>query len=255
NREVVQTAAGGPGFAVEVRERSVESLERRGVVERSRHERQGIGERLPDLLVERRSGEGLDRPARERAERLVVPVRERVADDPGSLGHEPFHRQVVQRRQDLLLRQVAARAEDHDRLWGGRLQPHLQASRSRCRRYRRIRALVEESWERGGSDPSLSSGTMRAASVLPSSTPHWSKESMFQIVPIVNTLCSYNAISSPSTRGVRPVARIVLVGWFPGKVRWGTWARGTPSASTWSRVLPNARASDWANRFAINRSW
>jgi hypothetical protein len=25
---------------------------------------------------------------------------------------------------------------------------------------------------------------------LPSSTPHWSKESMFQIAPCVNTLCS-----------------------------------------------------------------
>ena len=34
------------------------------------------------------------------------------------------------------------------------------------------------------------SGMMRCASTLPSSTPHWSKESMFQITPCVKTLCS-----------------------------------------------------------------
>ncbi len=32
---------------------------------------------------------------------------------------------------------------------------------------------------------------MRLASALPSSTPHWSNELMCQIVPCVNTLCSY----------------------------------------------------------------
>ena len=32
---------------------------------------------------------------------------------------------------------------------------------------------------------------MRLASAFPSSTPHWSNELMCQIVPCVNTLCSY----------------------------------------------------------------
>ena len=47
----------------------------------------------------------------------------------------------------------------------------------------------------------------RFASTLPSSTPHWSKESICQIVPWVNTLCSYSATSWPSTRGVSSVGQ------------------------------------------------
>ena len=35
-----------------------------------------------------------------------------------------------------------------------------------------------------------SSGMIRCASTFPSSTPHWSNESMFQITPCVNTMCS-----------------------------------------------------------------
>ena len=46
---------------------------------------------------------------------------------------------------------------------------------------------------------------IRCASTLPSSTPHWSNESMSQIVPCVNTLCSYSATSLPSAAGVEPV--------------------------------------------------
>src|SRR5437773_2805250 len=57
-------------------------------------------------------------------------------------------------------------------------------------RYRRIRLLVELSWASLGSFLPSSSGMMRCASTLPSSTPHWSNESMFQIVPWVKTECS-----------------------------------------------------------------
>ena len=40
------------------------------------------------------------------------------------------------------------------------------------------------------------------ASCLPSSTPHWSKELIFQIAPWTKTLCSYNAINAPNVFGV-----------------------------------------------------
>ena len=40
---------------------------------------------------------------------------------------------------------------------------------------------------------------------LPSSTPHWSKESMPQIAPWVKTLCSYSATSDPRVCGVEPL--------------------------------------------------
>ena len=49
---------------------------------------------------------------------------------------------------------------------------------------RRISAFVEESCVSSGSVVALSSGTIRFASTLPSSTPHWSNESMPQIVAL-----------------------------------------------------------------------
>jgi hypothetical protein len=57
-------------------------------------------------------------------------------------------------------------------------------------RYRRIKAFVELSCPNSGSVAASNSGTIRWASTLPSSTPHWSNESMFQITPCVKTLCS-----------------------------------------------------------------
>ena len=51
---------------------------------------------------------------------------------------------------------------------------------------------------------------MRCASTLPSSTPHWSNESICQIAPCVKTLCSYSATSLPSAAGVSRSSRIVV---------------------------------------------
>ena len=101
----------------------------------------------------------------------------------------------------------------------------------------------------------MSSAAIRVASALPSSTPHWSNESIPQIVPWTNTLCSYSATSDPSIRGVRRFTRITDVGRLPSNTRAATWWAGTPSAITCSRVLPNANASACANRLAISRSW
>src|SRR5712692_2585723 len=53
----------------------------------------------------------------------------------------------------------------------------------------------------------------------------------------------------------QPRCSMVFVGRLPSKVRCGTWKAGTPSAITSSAVFPNARASVWAKKFAINRSW
>ena len=49
---------------------------------------------------------------------------------------------------------------------------------ARIERYRRISSFVELSWPRSGSVGLSSSGMMRFASAFPSSTPHWSNESM-----------------------------------------------------------------------------
>ena len=63
--------------------------------------------------------------------------------------------------------------------------------------------LVDESWSSFGSASLSSSRMIRWASTLPSSTPHWSNESMCQMVPCVKTLCSYSATNLPSADGVR----------------------------------------------------
>ena len=57
-------------------------------------------------------------------------------------------------------------------------------------RYRRIKLFVELSWPSEGSALLSSSGMMRWASTLPSSTPHWSNELICQMAPWVKTECS-----------------------------------------------------------------
>ncbi len=58
-------------------------------------------------------------------------------------------------------------------------------------------------------------------SFLPSSTPNWSKELMFQIQPSTATECSYIASRRPRERGVSWFIRIVVEGRLPGKLRGG----------------------------------
>ena len=109
--------------------------------------------------------------------------------------------------------------------------------------YRLMSVLVELSCVSSGSLALSSSGMIRLARTLPSSTPHWSNELIFQMVPWTKTLCSYSAMSLPSFSGVSRSARIELVGRLPSKVRCRTRNVGTPSAATSSAVLPNACAS------------
>src|SRR5690606_41745075 len=64
----------------------------------------------------------------------------------------------------------------------------------------RISAFVEESCRSSGSASAVSSGAIRDASFLPSSTPHWSNELTFQIAPCVNTLRSEEHTSELQSR-------------------------------------------------------
>src|SRR5262249_2234560 len=119
----------------------------------------------------------------------------------------------------------------------------------------RITWFVEASCASRGSDGLTISGTIRWASTLPSSTPHWSNESICQMAPCVNTMCSWRATSLPSDSGVSRSIRIVFDGRLPSKTRWGTSQSGVPSSLTCSAVLPNARASLWATTLASRISW
>jgi hypothetical protein len=101
------------------------------------------------------------------------------------------------------------------------------------------------------SSPSIA-GAICSASCFPSSTPHWSNELMPHTTPCVNVMCSYSAISSPSTLGVSDCPMMDVVGLLPGNVRAATSAPVVPSASTSSAVLPNASAFVCARKFARN---
>ena len=84
---------------------------------------------------------------------------------------------------------------------------------------------------------------MRCASTLPSSTPHWSNESIFQIAPWANTLCSYSATSAPRVCRRQPlgedgVARPVA---FEDAMR--RQRRRRAFGRDFGCVLPNASAS------------
>ena len=74
---------------------------------------------------------------------------------------------------------------------------------------------------RASSSP-LTAGVTCRASCLPSSTPHWSKLSMPQTTPWVKVMCSYSAISCPTTEGVSAGAMIEVVGRLPVNTRAGT---------------------------------
>ncbi len=65
----------------------------------------------------------------------------------------------------------------------------LRQLRLRSSRYSVTSALVDGS-SPGTSALSVRAGSIRLARTLPSSTPHWSKESMFQTAPWTKTFCS-----------------------------------------------------------------
>uniref|UniRef100_A0A182IS09 Uncharacterized protein n=1 Tax=Anopheles atroparvus TaxID=41427 RepID=A0A182IS09_ANOAO len=105
---------------------------------------------------------------------------------------------------------------------------------------------------------STRSTSIALASALPSSTPHWSNEFTSQMTPCVKILCSYIAISAPSTNGVTFFTRIELVGRLPVNTLCGSrFSSASParpafssSARACSAVLPIIRASVCARKLA-----
>src|SRR5713226_7768900 len=98
---------------------------------------------------------------------------------------------------EALLRPVHSRGDPRGRPLRGTVLASLSHSPAESYdeaplklRYRRMSLLVELSCVSLGSSALSSSGMMRLASTFPSSTPHWSNESIFQMVPCTKTLCS-----------------------------------------------------------------
>jgi hypothetical protein len=102
-------------------EREVELIERAaelfvtGVVRR-RHEVEMLGEAAPDFLVQRfRPAVIRDRRTQLLAILLVAQGLSRRADDRERRGEQALQSEVVERGDELALRQIARAAEDDDR--------------------------------------------------------------------------------------------------------------------------------------------
>ena len=71
-----------------------------------------------------------------------------------------------------------------------------------CTEKRCNQPRVDESWPATGPAARQVPAGSLLASCFPSSTPHWSKELIRQMIPWTKILCSYIAISDPRVRGV-----------------------------------------------------
>src|SRR5437899_307911 len=140
-------------------------------------------DRGAELFVDEDSGARLRHATSDRGEEALVDDRLRRRDPRRLLGGE----RPLPAEETRLERPAVVEGEDVERS----VEPEVGHDASMCRRrWRRMSAFVELSWRSGGSVLLSSSGMMRCASCFPSSTPHWSNESMCQITPCVNTLCS-----------------------------------------------------------------
>ena len=130
--EVVEAVAGRPARPSELLERVPDPVLARVVVELGRDVPHARGERLEDVRAKRVARVLLHRRPHSREEVPRRHLRARDADHG-----EPFGEQVpvgerVERREQLLLRQVAGRAI-HDERAGVRLAPEPQPCRQRVR--------------------------------------------------------------------------------------------------------------------------
>ena len=113
DREVERHVAAGAAQLVELLDGAAELLEGVVVVEVAGHEAEALGQLLPHLLAERRTRVLLDRVVHDLREVLVRPVAPGEADEAEAGRQQAAVGEVVDRRHDLLARQVAGHAEQH----------------------------------------------------------------------------------------------------------------------------------------------
>ena len=113
DRQVERVVAAGAALLVELLDGAAQLLEGLVVVEVAGHEPEALGELLPHLLAELRAGVLLDRVVHDLREVLVGPVTPGEADQAEAGRQQAAVGEVVDRRHDLLARQVAGHAEEH----------------------------------------------------------------------------------------------------------------------------------------------
>ena len=114
-REVEAAVQRLAGLLVDLRQHRREALVDRVVVERPADVARALEELREHLLVGRAARELADGARRELPELVVGEVRARAADEREVLGQRALVGEVVERGQELAAREVAGRAEDHER--------------------------------------------------------------------------------------------------------------------------------------------
>ena len=113
DRQVERVVAAGAADPVEVLDGLLQTVERLVVAEAARHEAETLREAVPDVLPERGAGVLADGVVDDLAEVLGVPVAPGEPGERETRWQQPAVGQVVDRRHELLARQVAGHAEDH----------------------------------------------------------------------------------------------------------------------------------------------
>ena len=147
DRQVERVVALRAAVAVELVERRLRAVERGVVVELALHEPDADLQLAPDVLVERGARVLLDRVVHLALEVLVVPVAAGEPDQAEPGRQQAAVREVVDRRHELLARQVAGDAEDDQRARArDAVEPPIGRRRGAdCARRRSRRARVSRS--------------------------------------------------------------------------------------------------------------
>ena len=117
--QVERVVAAGAALLVQLADGLGQPVEGVPVADLAGDEADALGELLPDLLPERRPGVLLDRVVHHLGEVLVLPVPPGEPDQGEARRQQPAVGQVVDRGHQLLGRQVAGDAEDHQHARAG----------------------------------------------------------------------------------------------------------------------------------------
>src|SRR5690348_9014781 len=107
--------------------------------------------------------------------------------------------------------------------------------------------LVEESWPSSGSVALSSSGAIATASTLPSSTPHWSNESMPQIAPLSKHAACSLAMTARRAGSASEVGPPLPCTCSPHRRAWHEYRAGRPGGhdvSSHSHITGGSREHD-----------
>ena len=115
HRQVVHAISGQPALVLDRVEPRAEPGKAVVLAYRRRNKKQRRREIVPCLRIERPARKSTDSVLRELAIRIVIEARPSDSNNRHARGKQPVEIEVVERGQELAMRQIAGAAEDHER--------------------------------------------------------------------------------------------------------------------------------------------